>query len=76
MTLDGAIRAMQQGALLMLTHTVDDGDKWSVEPGGWVLPVTAARIIARDDVRPADDCLFTGQTPQSWRLIQNAAVAA
>lgn len=77
MLLETALKAMRQGATLMLGHVPGHPDKReyyliAARPlrSGKVDQDSAKIIIARPDVNPSEDGLFPGNS-QTWKLKGN-----
>lgn len=70
-SLSRVLTELQLGATLQCTHTAN-GDVWLLSNGKLVQPGTAAMVIARPDVEPANDGLFPGMSQnyraKEWRL--------
>lgn len=65
MTLAGALRLLESGAVLVLTHG-EGGDSYWLEPGGRLEPHLAKALFDRLELRPGGDALIDGEAPQTW----------
>lgn len=68
MRTDHAISCLRRGSVLVLTHLGDEGDGFSIVPGGGVSPAQARALIRDMPLQPSRDGLLDNCEPQTWRL--------
>lgn len=73
MRTDLAISYLRHGSVLILTHLGDEGDKFSIVPGGGVSPAQARALIRNLPLQPSPDSLLGDCEPQTWRLNASAS---